>query len=127
MYIYKYKEFEFVCEYWEKGQAWGHKVTLCKYGSEVASAKIRYYNRTWEAYTYQGAMYSALDNYKRQELESYINDYKLTHKLKGFDDDYNQYEKPLPRGMKKKITEKFNSWPLWYQLDLFIKNPREEK
>ena len=124
MYIYKYNEYDFVCEYWERGQAWGHKVTLCKHGQEVASAKIRYYNRTWEEYTYQSAMYSALENYQRQELDRYINDYKLKNGLKGFDDNYKEFEKPLPRGMKKKLTDEFKSWPLWYQLELFITNPK---
>ena len=96
-------EYQFVCFYWETSRAWGHEVHLLKHGMEFAKARVRYYNRTWEAYTFQSTMYQALDNYKKSEIAHYLNEYKLTHDLKGYDrDNYQEWEKPFPRGVKAK-------------------------
>lgn len=40
------------CEVYNNSRAWGH-IAKCFYkGNEVAEARIRYHNRTWEAYQY---------------------------------------------------------------------------
>lgn len=53
--------YEFINEYWETHNAWGHKTNLLKNGKEIATNKVRYYNRTWESYEYQTCMRGCLD------------------------------------------------------------------
>ena len=54
-------KFTFVCESWRTRNSWGHEVTLYKNDTfKVGRAKIRYYNRTWESYIYQGAIKSVI-------------------------------------------------------------------
>lgn len=56
-------KFTLVCESWQTKTAWGHKVSLYRnYSFLVGSAKIRYYNRTWEKYQYQSAIKSVIYN-----------------------------------------------------------------
>lgn len=64
----------FICRYWETSRSWGHEVSLCKDGTEVAMVRVRYYNRTWERYTFQTAMQCAVEKYKREKLEKYLDD-----------------------------------------------------
>jgi hypothetical protein len=120
--IRKYKNFDFVCWYWQQGKRWGHECRLCKDGIEIGNDKTRYYNRTWEAYKYQTVMRGAIENYKKQELAREIEGYKYNNGLKGYDmDKHEEYNKPLPRGVKAKITEEFNKQPIWEELDNFVK------
>ena len=50
-------KFTLVCENWQTRTSWGHKVTLYRNDTvTVGSYKVRYYNRTWEAYQYQSAI-----------------------------------------------------------------------
>lgn len=69
--------YEFVCEYWETSRAWGHKVTMFKNGIEYNTNKVRYYNRTWEMWTYQtaicGAIYKAIEQHEKRLIEQYKN------------------------------------------------------
>lgn len=117
-----YKDYQFVCWYWEQGNAWGHEARLCKYGTEVGKGRTRYYNRTWEAYTYQSVMRMALDDYKKQELERYIENYKYENNLKGWNRETSEnYEKPLPKGKRKELTEEFNNQPIWKELEDFVR------
>lgn len=55
-------QFQFVCESWSNSRAWGHKVKLYTGDNytPIAEAKIRYHNRTWEAYQYQSCMLAAV-------------------------------------------------------------------
>lgn len=56
-------KFTIVCESWQTRNSWGHKVSLYRNESFfVGSAKIRYYNRTWERYQYQSAIKSVIYN-----------------------------------------------------------------
>lgn len=56
-------KFTFVCESWHDRRSWGHKVTLYKNHTVViGTAKIRYYNRTWERYQYQSIIKSVIFN-----------------------------------------------------------------
>lgn len=56
-------KFTLVCESWQTKTAWGHKVSLYRNESFfVGSARIRYYNRTWEYYQYQSAIKSVIYN-----------------------------------------------------------------
>ena len=65
-------EYNIVNEYWETSRAWGHKSTLVAPWGEVESHKVRYYNRTWESYTYQNCMSGLLDTILQNNLKSDI-------------------------------------------------------
>ena len=69
-------EYNIVNESWETSRAWGHKSTLVASWGEVESRKIRYYNRTWESYTYQSCMSGLLDTILENNQKSYITEYK---------------------------------------------------
>ena len=69
------QKFEFINKYWRTGYAWGHKSTLLVNGNEWASVKVRYYNRTWESYTYQSAMFRVLEEYRDIKLKNFLENY----------------------------------------------------
>ena len=93
-------EYNIVNEYWETSRAWGHKSTLVAPWGEVESRKVRYYNRTWESYTYQNCMLGLLDTILENNLKSYIAQIKevrgITRLLKGtreeIENDWNKKE-----------------------------------
>jgi hypothetical protein len=70
------REYNIVNEYWETSRAWGHKSTLVAPWGEVESHKVRYYNRTWERYTYESCMSGLIDTILEDNLKSYITQYK---------------------------------------------------
>ena len=70
------REYNIVNEYWETSRAWGHKSTLVAPWGEVESHKVRYYNRTWESYTYQTCMGGLIETILEDNLKSYITQYK---------------------------------------------------
>ena len=69
-------EYNIVNEYWETSRAWGHKSTLVAPWGEVESHKVRYYNRTWESYTYESCMSGLLNSILENDLKDYITQYK---------------------------------------------------
>ena len=69
-------EYNIVNEYWENSNSWGHKSTLIAPWGEVESHKVRYYNRTWERYTYESCMSGLLDTILENNQKSYITEYK---------------------------------------------------
>lgn len=42
-------------EVYSNSRAWGHEVRAIYHGNEIAKNRVRYYNRTWEAYQFQSA------------------------------------------------------------------------
>lgn len=99
METFNFNNYIFVCEYWETSRAWGHKVTLMHpSGVELARYKVRYYNRTWEMYTYQSAMYGALDGWHKNELDRYLNIQKSNLNIKRWG-----------KGQKQEYIDKFES------------------
>ena len=70
------REYNIVNEYWETSRAWGHKSTLVAPWGEVESHKVRYYNRTWERYTYETCMSGLIETILEDNLKSYITQYK---------------------------------------------------
>ena len=68
--------YNIVNETWETSRAWGHKSTLIAPWGEVESHKVRYYNRTWESYTYQTCMSGLIETILEDNLKSYITQYK---------------------------------------------------
>ena len=75
---------ELVNEYWENSRAWGHKTTIIRNGYDYDSHKVRYYNRTWEAYTYQSCMYGAVGEIRAEEMEKFIRRYKEENNITRF-------------------------------------------
>lgn len=77
-------EFKFVCESWSTSRAWGPRVKLytgTNY-APIADVKIRYYNRTWEAYQYQSCMRAAVDKARSEHGARLIAYYKEDHNIK---------------------------------------------
>ena len=70
------REYNIVNETWETSRAWGHKSTLIAPWGEVESHKVRYYNRTWERYTYESCMSGLIETILEDNLKSYITEYK---------------------------------------------------
>ena len=70
------REYNIVNETWETSRAWGHKSTLVAPWGEVESHKVRYYNRTWERYTYESCMSGLINTILEDNLKSYITQYK---------------------------------------------------
>ena len=77
-------KFRFVCEGWSNSRAWGHRVVLFENGREIDEAKIRYYNRTWESYTYETCMLCSIDDIEETEKNKFINDYKYQNNIDRF-------------------------------------------
>ena len=63
-------KFVFVCRSKLVSGGFRHLCTLLKNDSEVASESVRYYNRTWEAYTFQTVMLKCASKIKNEELIS---------------------------------------------------------
>jgi hypothetical protein len=67
---YNYKTFkldkhiEIECRTYETRDSWGHKALMSIDGPIVSEKKITYYNRTWEAYTYQSILSAIVEDYK---------------------------------------------------------------
>lgn len=127
--IKKFKNYEFVCWYWETSNSWGHECRLCDVGEmagiEIGKARVRYYNRTWEAYTFQSVMYEALENYKKSELDRHLENYKYSNGLKYYDTEvHDTVEKPFPKGVKKQLVEEFNNQVKWGEIKNFIERGR---
>ena len=70
------KEYNIVNESWATSNSWGHKSTLIAPWGEVESHKVRYYNRTWERYTYESCMSGLINTILEDNLKSYITQYK---------------------------------------------------
>lgn len=74
-------EYNIVNEYWKTSRSWGHKSTLIAPWGEVASHKVRYYNRTWECYRYENCMSGLIDTILEDNLKSYITQYKESNDI----------------------------------------------
>lgn len=59
-----FKDMYFNCQYYETRNSWGHKGSF-RIGLETINTRIRYYNRTWECYTYQSLLFHMLDKYEK--------------------------------------------------------------
>ena len=69
--------FSFVCDGWSNSRAWGHLVVLMDdRGVEISRCKIRYYNRTWEAWRFQSACRGAVDNLIENRRREAVEEYK---------------------------------------------------
>lgn len=109
-------KWELINEYWETYNAWGHKTTVLRNGHDYGSHKVRYYNRTWEMYTYQTCMSGAIYSIKSEELDNYIRRYKEKNDIKRF-----------KKGEKEKVIEEFNNTELGKELQILKEAINERK
>lgn len=105
---------ELVNEYWETSNSWGHKTTIIRNGYDYEPYKIRYYNRTWEAYTFQTCMSGAVSEIKERELNRYIENYKRENNVTRF-----------KRGEKEKVIFDFEGTEIGKELNILSKTIRE--
>lgn len=76
-------QFTLVCESWTDRTSWGHKVTLYRNESVIIGTyKVRYYNRTWEAYLYQSAIKGVINNVLEAFTLELRNAFKTLHNYK---------------------------------------------
>lgn len=102
---FKGREYQIINESWSNSYAWGHKSTLLRNGVELASTKVRYYNRTWECYQYQTSMYRVVNQYLDEIEREYINNYKIEKEIERF-----------KRGEKARVIEEFKTTPLYLEI-----------
>lgn len=100
------KNWQLVCDSWETRNAWGHKVNVIRNGYDFGEHKVRYYNRTWESYTYQSCMFGAIREIKEQELELFINNYK-----------YNNNVVRFKKGQKEEVIKEFEKTEIAIELN----------
>lgn len=68
------KEISIECKVWNRGNnAWGHEAKCFLNGQEVASQKVRYYNRTWEAYQFDTVKNCLMDKVDKEKVLSLAN------------------------------------------------------
>ena len=72
-------KFEIVCDSWSTRNAWGHSCKVYAGDAYAPSgrAKVRYYNRTWEAYQYQSVMKQAVHEMMGQRRAQLVDVWKI--------------------------------------------------
>ena len=108
-------KWELVNEYWETYNSWGHKTTIIRNGYDYGTHKVRYYNRTWESYTYQTCMSSAILGLQKEEIDKYIQRYKEKNNITRF-----------RKGEKQQVIREFKDTELGIELQE-LKNSVKEK
>lgn len=107
-------EWQLVNEYWETRNSWGHKTTILRNDYEYLSHKVRYYNRTWEMYTFQTCMRGTVEVLREEERNIFIERYKNDNGIIRF-----------KKGEKEKVLEAFKETEISKELDILeeaIKN-----
>ena len=81
-------DFTFINESWSTSNSWGHETHLFigsgRFNSAISKNKIRYYNRTWERFTYETCMLGAISNAIDNRLNDLVDDYKYINKVDRF-------------------------------------------
>lgn len=76
------KTYKLAMETWSTSNAWGHKTWLFdEFGNEIATNKVRYYNRTWESYEYQTCLLGMIREFVDTKRNEYIARYKDAHNI----------------------------------------------
>ena len=96
---------KFVNESWSNSNGWGHKTTVFKNNFDYEPHKVRYYNRTWECYTYQTCMRGAVETIYEDAVNRFIENYKDKNDIVRF--------KP---GQKDEVIKLFNDTTLGQDL-----------
>ena len=69
-------KYTFYCNASDSRTGFKHECSLFRNDNELAEAKINYYNRTWEAFTFQSVMLSAVEKAKNNASKYGIDDIK---------------------------------------------------
>jgi len=77
-------KWQFVNESWSTNNAWGHRTNVFKNGLEIEEHKSRYYNRTWESYTFQSCMFGAISEIEYKEKIRFVDNYKYENNIDRF-------------------------------------------
>ena len=107
-------KWQLVNETWETSNSWGHKTTILKNNNRLITHKVRYYNRTWECYTYETCMRGAVEELKDMDLQMYIDNYKFNNNITRF-----------KKGEKEQVINAFKNTTICNELDILketIKN-----
>ena len=80
----KGNKIELVNESWSTSRSWGHKTNVIINGCDYGKYKVRYYNRTWESYTFQSCMRGAIAKVMRYNITRYLENYKYTNNITRF-------------------------------------------
>lgn len=80
----KGNKIELVNESWSTSRSWGHKTNVIINGFDYGEYKVRYYNRTWENYTFQSCMRGAIAKVMRYNITRYLENYKYTNNITRF-------------------------------------------
>ena len=75
---------ELVNDSWSTSNSWGHKTNVIINGCDYGEHKVRYYNRTWESYTFQSCMRGAIAKVMRYNITRYLENYKYTNNITRF-------------------------------------------
>ena len=91
-------KWQLVNESWSNSNGWGHKTTVIRNGYDFEPHKVRYYNRTWEMYTYQTCMSGAVETIYENELSRFIENWKNSNDVVRF-----------KKGQKEAVVKLFES------------------
>ena len=91
-------KWQLVNESWSNSNGWGHKTTVIRNGYDFEPHKVRYYNRTWEMYTYQTCMSGAIETIYENELSRFIGNWKNSNDVIRF-----------KKGQKEAVIKLFES------------------
>lgn len=80
----KGNKIELVNESWSTSRNWGHKTNVIINDFDYGKYKVRYYNRTWESYTFQSCMTGAIAKVMRYNITRYLENYKYTNNITRF-------------------------------------------
>lgn len=75
------------CWTYETRSTWGHRANLVRNGRITMEAKVRYYNRTWESFTYESILYDVFRKAKIVSEEEQKRLFELW--AKGYKDEVN--------------------------------------
>lgn len=91
-------KWQLVNESWSNSNGWGHKTTVIRNGYDFEPHKVRYYNRTWEMYTYQTCMSGAVETIYENELSRFVENWKISNDVARF-----------KKGQKEAVIKLFES------------------
>ena len=113
----KGNKIELVNESWSTSRSWGHKTNVIVNGYDYGEHKVRYYNRTWEMYTYQTCMSGAIREIMENKITRYLENYKYTNNITRF-----------KKGQKKELIAKYKeSNDLMLDLEQTLQAIRDRK
>lgn len=110
------RTYQFVNDSWSTSNAWGHKTNIIRNGYDYGEHKVRYYNRTWECYTYQTCMFGAVESLREEKLATFISDYKYQNNIDRF-----------KKGQKEEVIKLFEKTEIAKDLKKLKKAIEERK